>query len=83
MRDYLYFRASQKEPFGILYFTPGITSIVNLRDRSFLLTPEVQYSPVANLMLRFRTPLLIGGEGTEYGEKLADYRLELRLRYFF
>lgn len=83
MRDYLYFRASQKEPFGILYFTPGITSIVNLRDKSFLLTPEVQYSPRANLNLRFRIVLLVGDQGTEYGERLADYRLELRLRYFF
>lgn len=83
MRDTLYFRASQKEPFDILYFTPGLTSIVNLRDGSFMLTPEVQYSPVPNLALRFRTVFLVGGEATQYGEKFADYRLELRLRYFF
>ena len=34
MRDYLYFRASQKEPFDILYFTPALTSIINLQDGS-------------------------------------------------
>jgi len=83
MRDYLYFRASQKEPFDILYFTPGISSIVNLRDRSFSLIPEVQYSPKANLNLRFRAVFLVGDEGTEYGERPADYRLEIRARYFF
>ena len=83
MRDYLYFRATQKEPFGILYFTPGVTSIVNLQDRSFLLTPEVQYSPLTNLALRFRAAFLVGSQGTEYGEKLSDFRLELRARFFF
>lgn len=83
MRDYLYFRASQKEPFDILYFTPGISSIVNLRDHSFSLIPEVQYSPKANLNLRFRAVFLVGDEGTEYGERPADYRLEIRARYFF
>ena len=34
MRDYLYFRASQKEPFDILYFTPALTSMINLQDGS-------------------------------------------------
>ena len=83
MRDYLYFRATQKEPFGVLYFTPGITSIINLQDGSFQLTPEVQYSPLTNLALRFRTVFLVGPRGTEYGEKLSDFRLEFRMRFFF
>jgi hypothetical protein len=25
----------------------------------------------------------VGGQGTEYGEKPNDYRLELRMRYYF
>ena len=83
MRDYLYFRASQKEPFDILYFTPALTSIVNLRDGSLVVIPELAYSPVTNLDLRFRTPVLIGGRGTEYGEKQNDYRVEFRMRYYF
>jgi hypothetical protein len=83
MRDYLYFRASQKEPFDILYFTPALTSIINLQDGSLVVTPELTYSPMTNLELRFRTPVLIGGKGTEYGEKQNDYRIDLRLRYYF
>ena len=38
-RHYLYFRASQKEPFDILYFTPPITSIMNLTDASLTVIP--------------------------------------------
>ena len=82
-RHYLYLRASQKEPFDILYFTPAVTSIVNLTDGSLSLIPELAYSPMTNLELRFRTPLSIGKNGTEYGEKQNDYRIELRLRYHF
>lgn len=83
MRDYLYFRASQNEPFDILYLTPALTSIINLQDGSLVVIPELTYSPITNLELRFRTPVLIGGRGTEYGEKRNDYRVEFRLRYFF
>ena len=82
-RHYLYFRASQKEPFDILYFTPAITSIMNLTDGSLTVIPEISYSPMTNLELRFRTPVLLGKNGTEYGEKQNDYRIELRLRYHF
>ncbi len=83
MLDYLYFRASQKEPFDILYFTPAITSTINLQDGSLVVIPELAYSPVTNLELRLRTPVLIGGKGTEYGEKQNDFRVEFRLRYYF
>lgn len=83
MRDYIYFRASMKEPFDILYFTPAVTSIVNLNDQSLSLIPELLYSPKTNLELRFRGTFLVGTKNTEYGEKPNDYRLELRVRYFF
>jgi hypothetical protein len=83
MRDYLFVRASQKEPFGVPYWTPAVSFSLNLADRSFFLAPEVQYSPTANLVVRLRAAFLVGGEGTEYGEKAADYRLEARLRLFF
>jgi hypothetical protein len=83
MRDYLYLRVSQKEPFDILYFTPALTAIVNLVDQSFVVIPEVTYSPRTNLELRFRAAVLVGERQTEYGEKPSDYRLELRVRYYF
>jgi hypothetical protein len=38
---------------------------------------------MTNLDMRFRTPVLLGKKGTEYGEKQNDYRIELRLRYHF
>jgi hypothetical protein len=80
---YVYFKASQKEPFDILYLTPALTSIINLTDGSLSLIPEVSYSPVTNLDVRFRTAFLLGKKHTEYGEKQNDFRIELRLRYFF
>jgi hypothetical protein len=83
MRNYVYLRASQKEPFDILYFTPAVTTILNVEDQSFVVIPELTYSPVTNLELRFRAPVLVGERRTEYGEKLSDYRLELRMRYYF
>lgn len=82
-RHYLYFRASQKEPFDILYFTPAVTSIMNLTDASLTVIPELAYSPMTNLELRFRIPVLLGKKGTEYGEKQNDYRIEFRVRYHF
>ena len=40
-KDYLYLRISQKEPFNILYFTPAITTIMNLNDRSLSISPRI------------------------------------------
>ncbi len=83
MRDYLYFRASWKEPFDILYFTPAVTSIVNVTDQSFSMAPEILYSPKTNLELRLRGTILTGSRHTEYGEKRNDYQVEFRVRYYF
>ena len=83
MRNYLYVRASQKEPFDILYFTPAVTAIVNLDDGSFSLSPEILYTAVTNLELRLKATILEGGRLSEFGEKQNDWRLELRARYYF
>ncbi len=83
MRDYLYLRASQKEPFDILYFTPSLTGIFNTADRSFSIGPELLYTGVKNLELRLKTTFLVGDSDTEFGEKRNDCRAELRLRYYF
>jgi hypothetical protein len=83
MQNYLFMRVSQKEPFDILYFTPSLTSICNLKDGSFSITPELLYNPVTNLQLRFRAVFLNGKKGTEFGEKQNNFRLELRCRYYF
>jgi hypothetical protein len=83
MRNYLYLRVSQKEPFDILYFTPAITSIWNVDTSSCSLSPEVVYTRFTNLELRLKAIFLIGGKDTEFGEKQNDYRLEFRAGYYF
>jgi len=83
MRDYLYLRVSQKEPFNILYFTPAITTIMNLNDRSLQISPELLYTGFTNWEVRLKGTALVGGKETEFGEKQNDYRVELRVRYYF
>jgi hypothetical protein len=83
MEDYLYLRLSQKEPLDILYFTPAVTVMANLNDRSFSISPEVLYTGVTNLEIRFRVGFLHGARETEYGERLSDLLFELRAGYYF
>ncbi|MEA3470753.1 MAG: hypothetical protein U9R24_03450 [Thermodesulfobacteriota bacterium] len=83
MRDYLYLRISQKEPFDILYFTPSVTCIYNIDDESFSLSPEFVYTGITNLELRLKAGLIMGSDNSEFGEKQNDYRAELRIRYYF
>ncbi|MDP1612161.1 MAG: hypothetical protein Q8M11_13995 [Sulfuritalea sp.] len=80
---YLYLRASQKEPFDIVYFTPSATLIANLEDHSWSLTPELLYTGVTNLDLRLRATWLKGASGTEFGEKQNARKLELMARFYF
>ncbi len=82
-RNYVYLRASRKDPFDILYFTPSITWICNVDDRSFSLSPEFLYTGIKNLDLRLRTSVLRGARSSEFGEKQNDYKVELRARYYF
>jgi hypothetical protein len=81
--NYLYARFSLKEPFNILYFTPAVTTILNLDDDSFTLTPELIYTGYTNWELRLRCAILEGDSGSDFGEKQNSSRIELRLRYFF
>lgn len=82
-RDYVYLRVSQKEPFDILYFTPAITAITNLADRSTTLIPEVVYTGITDFELRLRAQINRGDRLAEFGEKPVRERVELRARYFF
>ncbi|MDZ7592145.1 MAG: hypothetical protein U5L05_15995 [Rubrivivax sp.] len=82
-RDYAYLRISAKDPFDWLYVTPSLNSIVNLDDQSWQLTLELLYTGWQNVELRLRGILTQGDEATEFGEKPAAQRLELRLRWYF
>ena len=83
MRDYMFLRISQKEPFNILYFVPSLTSIFNLNDKSFSVALELLYAPVSNLELRLKGTTLFGQRWSEFGEKQSDFRIEFRGRYYF
>lgn len=83
MRNYLHLRAFWKEPANLLYFTPGVQAFYNLDDDSYSIAPEFTYEGVENLSLRLRATFPVGGPLTEWGEKLNQFKLDLRLRYFF
>ena len=83
MQHYLYVRASQKEPFDILYFTPSATAIVNLEDGSASVIGELLYTGFGDFEVRLRAAANLGERLTEFGEKPVEERLELRLRWYF
>ena len=82
-QEYLYFRVQQKDALGIVYFQPAIFAIMNWQDRSYQVTPELQYTGINNLELRFRAFLLHGGKSTDFGEKQNSRKLEVYARYYF
>ncbi len=82
-RNYIYAKVTRKEPFDLLYFTPGITAIFNVDDESYSLSPEAVYTGFTNWELRLRYSQINGGRFTEHGEKLNESKLELRVRYYF
>jgi hypothetical protein len=83
MRNYFYLRISQKEPFDILYWTPSLTTIVNLSDKSFSVTPEMTYTGRKNIELRARAIFLAGEKGSDFGEKQNKRRFEVLGRLYF
>ena len=82
-QDYVYFRAQLKDALGIVYFQPAIFAIMNWQDRSYQVTPELQYTGINNLELRFRAFFLFGAKSTDFGEKQNSRKLEVYARYYF
>jgi hypothetical protein len=82
-RNYLYFKINQKDPFDILYFTPGLIAILNLDDQSYSVSPEMLYTGFTNWELRLRFTFLNGDNFTEFEEKQNENKLEFRVRYYF
>ena len=82
-RDYLYFKASQKEPFDILDFTPFAAVIMNLDDQSLSLSPGFTYIPWTNFELKWKLMIPVGLKRTEFGEKQDAFRTEFTLDYYF
>lgn len=82
-RDYLYVKASVSEPFNWVYGAASLTTMVNLDDHSFQVTPELSYTGFTNWELRARLILMAGQTHTEFDEKVASQRLEIYARYYF
>src|SRR3990170_2791058 len=82
-KDYLYFRAQQKDALGIVYFQAALTAMMNWQDRSYQVTPELLYTGVKNFDMRLRLFLLQGGSSTDFGEKQNSRKLEFYARYYF
>lgn len=83
MKDYIYLKISQKDPFDILYFTPSITFIYNINDQSSSITPGITYSPITNLTLDLKAGLLFGKSKTEYNEKINKAKIVFSIKYYF
>jgi hypothetical protein len=83
MRNYMYGRVNQPDALGVLYLALGASAIVNLEDGSYSFIPDVQYRPIENLELRGIASIQRGGRRTEFGERPAAVRVELRARYYF
>lgn len=83
MRQYLNFRAWWSEPFDILYFSLGMQALYNVEDQSFSVAPELNYDIRDDVSIRLRASVPFGDELTEWGEKPNDYKVELRMRYYF
>jgi hypothetical protein len=45
--------------------------------------PELTYTGLGNFEFRLRGTVPVGGELTEWGEKANEYKLDLRIRYYF
>ena len=83
MQKYIGFRAAWNEPFNILYFTPGLQIFYNLDDGSYQLAPDLSYSGFGNFEFRLRAIIPVGSSLTEWGEKANNYKVDLRIRYYF
>lgn len=83
MRDYLYIKVSQPEPFSWLYSSIGAFTIYNLNDNSFTLSAQLGYKPFTNFEFLLWPTLFWGDDNSEYGSKQFETKVETWLRFFF
>ncbi|MEA1986835.1 MAG: hypothetical protein U9N76_05045 [Candidatus Marinimicrobia bacterium] len=83
MKDYIYAKLSQPEPFDILYFTPSIFVLYNLNDNSQMIGCELSYSRFNNLNLKLKYNLMLGKENSEFGEKITSNKISFLMEYVF
>lgn len=82
-QNYTYVKASFKEPFNWLYFTPSVSVLKNMDDTSSNLITQIGYAPVDNWSFQVAWQKMIGEENTQYGESLVGDKVELKGSYSF
>ena len=83
MQDYLYLQVQKPEPFDLLYFTPSISAIYNILDKSLLLAINLIYQPVTNFEFDLKPTFMFGKDDSEYGSQRFQQRVEAWLRFYF
>jgi hypothetical protein len=83
MTDYVYVRATHPEPFTIVYFTPSVYALANLRDGSLMGGVELAYTRFNHVGFTARYVGFAGKSRSEYGAKLAQHRIEVRVKAVF
>ncbi|MBC8258755.1 MAG: hypothetical protein H8E38_07060 [SAR324 cluster bacterium] len=77
-QNYAYVKASFKEPFSWLYFTPSLTWLGNLDDQSSNVITQLNYAPVTNWGFQVSWQQLSGSADTQYGENLVGNKLDFK-----
>ncbi|HAR63698.1 MAG TPA: hypothetical protein DCS13_09565 [Candidatus Margulisbacteria bacterium] len=83
MQDYIYFKVSQPEPFGWLYFTPSLSAIYNVADGSALISLPLSFVPITNFEFIFWPTIMTGAPETEFGNKQLQNKLEFWMRFYY
>lgn len=83
MKDYLYLKLSQPEPFDILYFTPSVYLLHNMNDNSEMIGGELNYSRFGDLNMKLKYNLMFGEENSEFGEKISSDKINFLMEYVF
>ncbi len=83
MKDYLYLKLSQPEPFNILYFTPSVYILYNINDKSRMVGGDLNYSRFENINLKLKCNLMFGDTDSEFGEKISSKKISFQVEYIF
>ncbi len=83
MKDYLYLKLSQPEPFDILYFTSSVYFLHNMNDNSEMIGGELNYSRFEDLNMKLKYNLMFGEENSEFGEKISSDKISFLMEYVF
>ena len=70
-------------PFTFDDFSPHLGTIINLDDGSFLLNGVIDYAVRDDTSITLDTKWFIGDDDTEYGMKPDNFKVNLKVIYYF